>query len=785
MVSHRVDVQGSWELTFFPEGSKSVASPADLKREKLSWIEAKAPGNVELDLIRAGLLPEDLFFADAIRQLRPLEQNEWWYMREVVVSDLGGMPWDLVFEGLDTLATVWVNDVEVGRAANMFIEHRFDVTAALRPGRNVITVRLGSAMAEARRRGYDMCYGSWERRNEALFLRKAPHMWGWNSMPRAVSAGIWRPAYLEARPPHAITQAYYNCCLATEERGLFGCSYELRTAESDVLGLTVHFRGECGDSVFEYESRPEFVYERVGIWVDRPKLWWPRGYGEANLYKVTLQVRKGDEVLAERVDRIGFRTASLESTHSQGNPWMPAEAGAGRRWDVEPDPAHHWRIIVNGEPIMVKGCNYEGLDAFPSREQDRLDATVQAIADLGCNMVRCWGGAIYPCDRFYDLCDERGIMVWQDFAMACTGYPHTDEFAAMISAEAEAVIKRLRNHTSLVIWCGDNEVSDSYADDGKLPMPNRLTKETLPRALHRHDPYRPYLPSTPFLPQRGWSIDHTPDQHIWTGAPFDAPVYQMTSACFVSEIGALGVPDVTTLRRFLPENEIWPPRQDGAWAFHTGLHRNDYLTWGSRVDDVLNRVCDLFGELPDSLEEFVLASQIAQAEFYKGFAENIRLRKWRASGVLFWVISEPWPQFSDSLIDYYGRKKLVYHYLQRAYRPVCVMVGQRGNHWHVPLVAANDTRRTAHVEWHVHDADSGETLSQGARDVPANQNWQLDALRFHPAYRRLWLIDYSVDGIRQGNHYLAGFPESLDQYKAWLVKIAALSNDFDPATIGR
>ncbi len=205
-----LSLDGEWSLIHFPEGSHSVSSPAELKAAGLPAIPARVPGNVELDLVRAGELPEP-FYAANIRRLRPLETHEWWYTRVFQAPEsLGGLPWRLVFDGLDTLAAVWLNGACLGQADNMLVEHVFDATGALRPGeQNELVVRLGSALNAARAYAYDAGSMSWERREEGLFIRKASHVWGWDIMPRAVSAGIWRSVRLEPVPPAAIEQLYF------------------------------------------------------------------------------------------------------------------------------------------------------------------------------------------------------------------------------------------------------------------------------------------------------------------------------------------------------------------------------------------------------------------------------------------------------------------------------------------------------------------------------------------------------------------------------------------------
>jgi len=788
-----ISLDGEWQLVYFPEGERQIAHPDDLVGAGLPSIPARVPGNVELDLQRAGVIP-DPFYADNIHRLRPFEFYEWWYTREFTVPDAAaGQRWDLVFAGLDTVATIWVNGIEVGRAANMLIEHRFDVTDALRPGEtNRITVRLGSAVNYARQFHYDAVAMSWEHREEGLFIRKAPHMWGWDIMPRAVSAGIWRSVWLEAQPATAIEQLYYWTHDVGPDGAVLGARFQFRTDAPTLNGFTMRFHGTCGDHTFDFEWPVEFVAGSCRIPVPGARLWWPKGYGEPNLYTVTAQLCQNGQVVAERVDRIGIRKLVVDRTETAGTPWSPPSAAEGvNRVDMPPDPQSHFVFYVNDEPIMIKGANWVPLDAFHSRDADRVDQVVALFDDLGCNMIRCWGGNVYEDHRFFDLCDEKGILVWQDFAFACCRYPQTEDFLAQVREEVQAVVEKLRNHPSLALWCGDNEIDVAYLVDGLSPEHNRLTREVIPQVVHRCDPYRAYVPSSPYVPPSVTGSSQVwlrvPEQHLWgPRGYFKSPFYTQHSAHFIGEIGYHGCPNVSSIRRFISPKKLWPWQNNDEWQIHSVYHWRHKAIDRDRIKLMANQIRELFGMIPDDLETFALASQIVQAEAKKFFIEMTRLRKWRTSGILWWNVIDGWPQFSDAIVDYYFGKKLAYHYIWRVQRPVCVIIGEPGPGKYLPVIISNDSRHPAEVHYRVWDADQGETVSDGVFTVPANQNWQVDRIRTYAGDQRLYLITWEVNGQRFGNHYLAGFPPfSLDRYRAWLPAIAALPRAFDPDQVAR
>ena len=761
----------NWRLTYFREGEYCVTHPDALLSLGLASIPARVPGNVELDLVRAGVIPEP-FYADNIRLLRAYEGYEWWYTVEFTApSEAAWQSWDLVFAGLDTFATVWVNGVQVGQAANMLIEHRFDVTPALRPGMlNRIAVRFGSTLNQARRFHYDANVMSWERREEGLFIRKAPHMWGWDIMPRAVSAGIWRPVWLEARQPTGIEQLYYWTANIGADGATLGVRFQFRTDVPTLDGLHLRFRGVGEGHSFDYDWPVEFVAGGCEIPVPGAKLWWPKGYGDPYLYTITAQLCRGEEVLAERHDHIGIRTIELRRTES-----------------ARPPAESEFRFLVNDVPIMIKGANWVPLDAFHSRDINRVDEAIALFDDLNCTMIRCWGGNVYEDHRFFDLCDAHGILVWQDFAFACCIYPQTEDFLVQVRQEVQAVVEKLRNHPSLALWCGDNEVDMVYQSQGLSPELNRLTREVIPQVVHRCDPHRPYIPSSPYLPPSATGIPeaerHLPEQHLWgPRGYFKSPFYTQHTANFIGEIGYHGCPNISSIQHFISAENLWPWQDNDEWQVHAVYHWRECVIERDRIALMANQIRELFGMIPEDLETFALASQITQAEAKKFFIESTRLRKWRTSGILWWNVIDGWPQFSDAVVDYYFGKKLAYHYIWRAQRPVCVIVGESGAEKYLPVVIANDTSVPAEVHYRVWAAGGGDTLLEGVATVPPNENRQVGRLRTYASDQRLYLIQWSVDGETYGNHYLSGTPPfTLAQYRAWLPAIAALPRVFDVA----
>ena len=782
-----ISLNGSWILHWMPVSPDPLPfPPADLETQ--SSIPAQVPGNAELDLERAGLLP-DPFFGANIRQLRPLENREWWYSKHFVVPDeFSGQRSELVFEGLDTLATVWLNGQCIGQAENMLIPQRFETTTAVLPGvENTLVVRLSSAMVEAKKVKYEPGMMSWEHRSEGLRLRKASHVWGWDIMPRVVSAGIWRRVHLQIIPEHAIEGLYIWTVEAQPEHAILGVWYDVRTS-AELEGLHLVIRGACGRHSFQHEWPLEFIADQFSIQIENPCLWWPTGYGEANLYEITFQLRSAESVLAERKEWVGVRKIKILRTEACSTPWQhPLPAALPAQVDQPVEADSHFTFLVNDQMVMVKGTNWVPLDAFHSRDAERMTRAIEMVSELGCNMIRCWGGNVYEADAFFEWCDSHGIMVWQDFAFACCIYPQDDEFLKTVQHEVQSAVERLRNHASLAVWCGDNEVDMAYASQGRDPQYNRLTRQAIPQMLQRFDPHRAYIPSSPFISAAALnqSSSDTAEQHLWgPRGYYKGDFYTRHSAHFIGEIGYHGCPAPTSVAKFISPEQLWPPDGSDEWQIHSVYHWRTRTIERDRVALMTKQVRILFGFVPENLTEYAIASQIVQAEALKFFVESTRLRKWHTSGILWWNLLDGWPQFSDAVVDYFFTKKLAYHYLYRVQRPVLVCLGEseRGSASGtaaLPVIVCNDSLEDVKISYRIWDANRQRTLAEGKFKSPANQNWQVAKIQTQDGSPQLFLMEWQANGENFGNHYLFGEPPlDLERYIIWLKKIAALPRPF-------
>ena len=764
---HIIDLNGKWSLSYTREPLQ-LTSAANLKAAKLDAFPANVPGNFELDLQSAGVIP-DPFFGTNMKKVNELEDCHVYYHRKFEFSSASAKGFEpfLVFEGLDTFAEVYLNGELTASCDNMLIEHKISVEGKLRDGENELFIHIRPAALEALKYDYPAYLTTHIVGYEALFVRKAPHMYGWDIMPRAVSAGIWRPVSIKLLPKVRIDSAYLFTQSVSEDRSEATLRLYFSTTAAPVpFGrYELQVDGVCGDSKFSAKS---LVHCPKGghinwIRVPNPKLWWPRGYGDASLYEVTVSLLCDGKIVDTMRLKHGIRSVVLKRTSTT------TDKGDGE-----------FVFLVNHERIFAKGSNWVPLDAFHSRDLQRLDKAIELLLDLDCNFLRCWGGNVYESNRFYELCDENGICIWQDFTMGCGIYPQNDEFKGRLEKEVRSTIRRLRQHPSIILWAGDNEC-DSAFGWYKLGDPNRnsITRELLPKLTWEEDPTRPFLPSSPFVDGEVWKAGerYIPEQHLWGPRDsFKSDFYRNSTAHFASEIGYHGCPSPKSIAKFISKDKLWPWQGNDEWQLHASCPTPDFFGSDSDCRNALmaKQTKELFGTVPVDLETFAFASQCVQAEAKKFFIELFRGAMWRRTGIIWWNLIDGWPQFSDAVVDYYYEKKLAYDYIKRSQRRICLMFREPEN-WGQTLVAANSTLEASDLKFSVRDVESGALLLSGERRLNANSGAELGRIPYSMGDKRLYLIEWEDCFGKGVNHYLAGLPPfDLPWYKSVMKKAGLL-----------
>ena len=739
-------ISSDWKLYYFPQYEREISLNNICGK---TAIDATVPGNVELDLMRVGLLPEDLYKDENVRLTEQYELYEWWYETEFVMPKTEGQTY-LYFEGVDCLAEYWLDGVRIGESDNMLIPVKLKIKNPVEGKTYNLHVRLRSAVLEADKHQFDMLTVAhdWMKRIiESLPVRKARHSYGWDIMPRIVSAGIWKDVCILSEAEHDMAQLTYFTKSISETHADLSFFYELN---SSVKGCAVEIKGDCGDSHFEAKQEILFKAGYVMLTVNNPKLWYPKNYGAQNLYRTTVRIIRDNTVLSEKTMNVGIRTAEL------------------RRTDVTDGTNGDFAFYINGVRISVYGTNWVPLDALHSCEKSKYGQTLALLDDIGCNMVRWWGGNVYPEELFYDFCDSHGIMVWQDFSMACGTYPQDELFAAKMAEEVQHVVRSYRSHPSLVLWAGDNECDQMVWNKIKLKE-NTLTRGLLPEIIARNDMMRDYLPSSPYIAKGVNMENNLSERHLWGARDYyKSSFYKDTTAHFASEFGYHACPAPESVKKFISGPFVISEMKNNPACL---LHSTDYSNSNERFMLMEKQIQQLFGEVPDTLDKFSLASQISQAEATKFFIEQFRCKKPVKSGLLWWNLIDGWPQFSDAVVDYYYHKKLAYYYIRTCQEPVCVMLGEMVD-WMYPIVISNDTLTSVRVEYRIINLDDDSSLKQGVTTVEPNGIKTVDRVMMYYSDKKMFRIEYSVNGVPKTNHYLAGFPPfSLEQYQSWLDKL--------------
>ncbi len=639
-------------------------------------VPAQVPGSVYHDLLQNKLI-DDPFYRDNENEALKLMENEFIYSRSFSAdaSLLGSDAMMLCCEGLDTLATVYLNGETVGVADNMHRIWEFDVKNALREGENTLCIRFASPTKYIKAQyAKSVADGTGDAMVGFPHIRKAHCMFGWDWGPRLPDAGIWRDISLIG-----IDTARIRDVQVLQHHGENRVTLEVNTAVTRLTGtapVTVTVTAPCGKT-WTAEGEKAFII------IENPDLWWPAGFGEQSLY--TVCVKLGELDVWER--RIGLRTMTVS-----------------RRRDEWGESFCH---CVNGIDIFAMGADYIPEDnLLPRVNPQRTRRLLEDARAANMNCVRIWGGGYYPDDFFYDICDELGILVWQDFMFACAVYDLTEDFEENITAEFTDNIRRLRHHASLALWCGNNEMEDFVAQGQWVANQKqkadyiKMYEYILPKVLKAEDPQTFYWPASP---SSGGSFDTPQDPNrgdvhywqVWHGLmPFTD--YRNYKFRYVSEFGFQSFPCMETIESFtLPEDR-------NVFSYVMEKHQRNASANG-RIVSYLSQMY-LY---PKEMTDLVYASQLLQAQAMQYGVEHWRRHRGQCMGAVVWQLNDCWPVASWSSIDYFGRWKALHYYEKRFFAPVLISCQEEG-------ILSQDTNVNAEpfdLEKSAHLNVSNETLT--------------------------------------------------------------------------
>jgi len=673
-----------------------------------NWLPATVPGSVHSDLLALGKIP-DPFVADNELKVMWVAETDWEYRHAFTVDKplLAEPNVSLVCDGLDTLADVYINGTYLGHADNMFRQWEWDVKDLLRAGENEIRIFFGSPVRFITAKQAQLPLQGGGDIPGGPHLRKAPCHWGWDWGPKLPPIGIWKEIRLEGFSSRLedvrLRQQF-------EQDGSVSITVDVMAESAVSAELTASLeivhpdgsRQSVDESLFWFEDDTEQSCN-LQLPITNPQLWWPSGYGAQPLYEVEVILKDGKNVLDRRSYKIGLRVIELRQEPDQ--------------WGQE------FTFYVNGVRLFAKGADWIPADSLPTRiTKEYLEMLLKSAVDANMNMLRVWGGGYYPEEMFYDLCDQYGLLVWQDFMFACGIYPADADFFENVRIEAIENIRRLRHRASLALWCGNNEMEQGWCDWGwnKPDDPlnqrlkdgyDRMFHHMLPELLEVEDPDTVYIPSsatsnTPFDTPNGQAQGDCHYWDVWHGRkPFTA--YRTQFPRFMSEFGFQALPPLKTIATYA---------EPADWNM-TSYIMEHHQRSGSGNGLMIAQMTDTF-RMPKDFPALVYLSLLLQAEGIRYGVEHWRRNRSRVSGTLIWQLNDCWPVASWASLDYFGRWKALHYAAKRFYAPLLLSVEDSGKTMKVHVTSDRIEPVDVTVRWRLETLD-GKSLQKGEQTLRA------------------------------------------------------------------
>ena len=653
-MNNRFDLIDNWQF--------KINSKLPNKNEFKNWRNAIVPGTVHTDLLKHKLIDEP-FYDDNESKLNWICENDWVY--KTTFDKPKGFEKELsqflIFEGLDTVSEIYLNKKLLGKSDNMFVKYEFEISSLLKDKNNELEVRFTSPIKYAK--SIEKKYGklSAALTSERVYIRKAQYSFGWDWGPSFPTMGIWQPVYLLQKDLNSIKSFTFVTNKITSKKADVEVKINLNHKTKSKFIIRVGLSNSSQNFVSEkvIDSNKEAA---IKLKVENPKLWWPNNEGDQNLYDLNISLidELGNKI-DEKNKKVGIRIISLQLKNNNDSTF---------------------RFIINNKPLFAKGVNWIPADSFlPRVTKEKYKALLQYAKDAHMNIVRVWGGGFYENDIFYELCDELGLLIWQDFMFACASYPEHKNFLTNVSNEVTQNVKRLQHHPSIALWCGNNENEWIWQQEQKKSyklMPGyKIYHDLIPHIIKEIDPTRPYWPSSPF------SFDEDPNSHT-SGNRHEWGIWSMwkdyekvkeDQSLFVTEFGFQGPANKKTFEKYLSEKNR--KINNPIFEFH-----NKQIEGPERLIKFLS------SHLPikTNWDDFLYLAQLNQ-----GLALNTCLEHWRqnwtvTNGSIIWQINDCWPVTSWAIIDSELNPKIAYHFVKNIFNQQIVSVIKNNDDLMVQLV---------------------------------------------------------------------------------------------------
>ena len=662
-----------------------------------AFLAASVPGCIHLDLLKHNLI-KNPFFGESEKDVQWISDRNWDYKCKFFINqDFHSKKYKLVaFDGVDTFANIYLNGILIIEADNMFHPWKADVSKILELGENTLEVKFRSPLKEVlpklKSNSYSLPADNDQAGGASPYVRKAPFHFGWDWGPCLITSGLWRTVSL-------IGYDFFT----VESFNINQLSVESKLAEIELeIEINSKIKGQAILNVIQEELglKKEFKIDISKglnkvinqLKVDNPKLWWPSGHGDQHLYNFKVNFSFNSSTLNLK-KRIGFRSVEV----------IRDEDLKGESFVVK----------VNGRPIFLKGANWIPADSFTTRlKKEDYKSLIQSAVNVNMNTLRVWGGGIYEPELFYNLCDELGILVWQDFMFACSLYPANKKFINSVEKEASYQIQRLKSHACIILWCGNNEVADAWFNWGwKEKLPDDLWNDyktlfhsILPMVCKDYDPKRLYWPSSPghkIEPPKEGQLYGSGDNHYWGvwhgGDDFEA--FNKNVGRLMSEYGMQSYPELSTIKSFYKSKSMNIKSKVMTAHQKASLGNKNVLMY-------INR----YYLKPNSFESLLILSQIMQAEAIKTAVEAHRRNMPYCMGTLYWQLNDCWPGASWSSIDYNKNWKVL-HYLAKHFFKAIFVTAYK-NKKDIEVFVINDTQEEKRCDLLVelHDFEGGNRI---------------------------------------------------------------------------
>jgi len=645
-----------------------------------NWMKAKVPGDVHLDLLENKVI-EDPLYGDNAEKCKWIEEKTWIYKKNFFI--LKGFKKDrveLTFKGLDLDAEIFLNGAKIKEHHNAFIPCVIDVTESIREGDNELIVKLEVGKKRVEGKSVKKYYV--DESSKRIWMRKPQFVFGWDWAPYLPTCGIWRDVELRPYEKIAIRDVFLHSHIK-DNKAVVSVEIEAEnfTLETIDVDLVLSLKGEKEHSLRKTATLNFGLNKKsYELEVSNPNLWYPQPIGDPYLYNFTLTIYKNNKELDSYSTKYGIREIKL----------IQEPIGEGKSFVIS----------VNEKKVFCKGADWAPADSIPANVSgEKYRKLIELASKANFNMFRIWGGGIYEDPLFYRLCDEYGIMVWQDFMFACAPYPDDDsEFMLEVKKEAEVIVKELRNHSSLVLWSGNNENQWIHHDGAWGGKKVRLYgsviyDELLPKLCKTLDPTRPYWPSSPYG-GKDPNCEEEGDRHAWqvtlqSKDPYERVNYKryaVDRGKFITEFGYLAPPVKESLLEFTPQKELYV--NSPIWKYHNNTFER------GNMKAAIERF--FVSQQKLSLEEYVISSQMLQAEALKFALEHWRRRMFNTAGALFWAYNDCWGTTGGwTIVDYYLRLKPGYFYVKRAFEPLHISLKEASP---IEVWITNDTYNTYPVD---------------------------------------------------------------------------------------